>query len=476
MMKLHRILSILTLAAISLGLISCGGGEDTPDSSKAPTVTACSVADGATVDPTETPDISLTFSESVTIVNPGHALLRNVTKGNNTPLTAGEVKGNVWTFPVTLEYDCDYRLQFVATVAKSSVSGVFAESYTLNFRTGSYKAPGIDTSKIQALVNPAVSKEAKNVHNFLKSQYGKKIISGAMANVNNNNDFADWMMTISGKYPAYTCYDYIHLPYSPANWIDYSDISAAKQQWDANGIVGFGWHWLVPKAEGSTELAYDVDFDIDAALTPGTWQNKVVEADVAKAASYLDLLQKAGIPVLWRPLHEAAGDYGWGAWFWWGKQGVEKTKKLWVWLYDKLTNEYKLNNLIWVWTVQLYRTGSLTSLDDIKSAYPGDEYVDIVGPDVYNKTHDASPDFFNIINTLVDGKKIIAMPECGMLPDPSASIREGACWSYCMLWYTHDQHKLDNSADDGFGNSPAFIKDWMNSDYIITRDQMPSLK
>lgn len=474
-MRLSRYIPLFTIIALCLGLTACGSDSDDGNQT-APKVTGCSIAQGATVNPQETKEIILTFSDNITVINSKHALLKNITKGTNTPVTEGVTNSIQWAIPVNLDYDCEYSLLIVSTVAKSTITGLFAESFTLNFKTGPFTAPGIDTSKIQALVNPAATKEAKNVHNFLKSQYGKKILSGAMANVNNNNDFADWMMAVSGKYPAYTCYDFIHLPFAPANWIDYSDISAAKKQWNANGIVGYGWHWLVPDAEGSTNLSYEGNFDIDAALTPGTWQNKVVEADVAEVAGYLKLLQDENIPVLWRPLHEAIGDYKWGAWFWWGKQGPEKTKKLWYWLYDKLTNEYKLNNLIWVWTVQLYREGKLTSLKDLQDAYPGDEYVDIVGPDVYNDTHDASPDFFEIINALVGGRKLIAMPECGMLPDPDASIKSGADWSYCMLWYTNDQHKLGTSADDGFGNTPAYIKAWMNNDYILTREQMPSLK
>ncbi len=40
-------------------------------------------------------------------------------------------------------------------------------------------------------------------------------------------------------------------------------------------------------------------------------------------------------------------------------------------MYDKFTNEYKLNNLIWVW-------------NGIEAKYyPGDEYVDISGLDWY---------------------------------------------------------------------------------------------
>ncbi len=43
-----------------------------------------------------------------------------------------------------------------------------------------------------------------------------------MSNVNWNMNEAEWVKLHTGKYPAMITTDYIHLPASPANWIDYS--------------------------------------------------------------------------------------------------------------------------------------------------------------------------------------------------------------------------------------------------------------
>lgn len=77
-------------------------------------------------------------------------------------------------------------------------------------------------------------------------------------------------------------------------------------------------------------------------------------------------LQKAGVPVLWRPLHEAEGK-----WFWWGAKGPEACKKLWALVYDRLTKHHKVNNLIWTWN-------SVAS-----DWYPGPSTVDVLSTDVY---------------------------------------------------------------------------------------------
>lgn len=473
-MNTNHLLTVITV--LMLTLAGCSSDNSQPEATPL-SVTGSSIEENSVIEADAVTSITLTFSEDIEVVNPSHSVIVNESASRRTPLEEGHAAGKTWTIPVSLDFDSHYTLTVTGTTVKAKASGIFAKPYTLKFSTAPRQKPDAVSSEIDPLVNPNATAMAKKVHEFLKSTYGIKILSGAMANVNNNNDFAGWIDKMSGKYPAITFYDLIHLPESGQNWIDYSDISPAKAQWDANGLVGYGWHWRVPMKEGDSDLQYtaDANFDIEQALTPGTWQNKVVEEDVEKAASILKKLQDNNIAVLWRPLHEAAGDYEWGAWFWWGKQGPEKTKRLWIWLYDKLTNQYGLNNLIWVWTVQLYREGKMAPMSDLQAAYPGDDYVDIVGPDVYNKTHDASPEFFNAVYTLVKGHKIVAMPECGMLPTPEASINDGAPWSYVMLWYSYDQHKKGEVNDD-FGNTPAYLKEWMTSPYIITRDQMPNLK
>lgn len=203
-------------------------------------------------------------------------------------------------------------------------------------------------------------------------------------------------------------------------------------------------------------MSYDAKSDQFLAsnvLVEGSWENTVAEADVKKLAGYLKLLQDANIPVLWRPFHEAAGDYTWGSWFWWGNSGVEVTKQLWSWLYDKLTNQYGINNLIWVWTVQTSDEGKPASMDKIRAAYPGDAMVDIVGADLYEEALSNQTAQFDLLYDLVGGKKMVALSECGNLLDVDAAFNDGALWSYFMGWYEQDD------------NGPAFIQWNLNGEW-----------
>lgn len=328
-------------------------------------------------------------------------------------------------------------------------------------------------------VNPSATDEVKKVYAMLLDRSGKEIISGAMANVNNNNDFAGWVDKTTGKYPALTGYDFIHLPESPANWIDYSDITSAREQWTNGGLVTYMWHWRAPDSEeaynnrDTGKYGFNItgpdgtSFDIREALKEGTWQHRFILEDMDKVAAYLKILADAGIPVIWRPLHEAAGSYQYGAWFWWGRYGDTYTAELWRLMYDRLVRHHGLNNLIWVWTAQ-YQEGYG---DRMKGSYPGDEYVDIVGVDLYEKNTGSQTGAYKAALDMTGGKKLVALSECGLIPDPQKCMSESAPWAWFMLWYTYDIHK-NGATTDGFGNTSVWLREVMNSPLVLTRSSM----
>lgn len=218
-----------------------------------------------------------------------------------------------------------------------------------------------------------------------------------------------------------------------------------------NGLIISGHDYTLVSVDfdglmvNSDLLSYNNTFSPLQVLTPGTIQNEIAEADIQKLAGYMKLLQDAKIPVLFRPFHEAAGDYTWGPWFWWGKDGVDATKKLWNYLRTKLEDEYGLNNLIWVWTVQTSSAGEFASVQTIRNAYPGNDVVDIVGTDLYPyMAMTDQSEQFSIVNSMVEGRKIVTLSEIGNLIDPAVAAENNCLWSYFMNWY-------DFSSPDVFG-------------------------
>lgn len=328
-------------------------------------------------------------------------------------------------------------------------------------------AAGLPARSAGSLVTPQPSAEARKVYDFLKENWGRKIITGAMARVNWNIDEAEKIHRATGRYPALACFDYLHLPDSqPGGWIDYTNTKVVERWWKKRGLVACMWHWKVPAADGSSRAFYAPDekkpaseyttFDAEKALQPGTAEHRIIEADLNQMAHCLMLLKDRHIPVIWRPLHEAAG-----RWFWWGARGPETYKRLWRYMFDYFQAR-GLNNLIWVWT----------SENGDSEWYPGDRYVDIIGRDIYTRDDAAGmAREFAELQKLYPGK-IIALTECGGVAPLSQQWAAGARWSWFMPWYDYDHADLkdDSSADS------RWWKDALARDYVITRDMMPRLK
>ena len=177
--------------------------------------------------------------------------------------------------------------------------------------------------------------------------------------------------------------------------------------------------------------------------------------DIDYTAGLLKKFQDNKVPILWRPLHEAAG-----GWFWWGAKGAAPCKKLWQVMFDRMVNYHGLHNMIWVWTRE--------PNDD--AWYPGDEYVDMVGRDIYREgDHSSQVLEFNDMNSRYGGKKMVTISECGSFPDPDNLVKDAAGWSYFMPWY-------GGFVRDSKNNSLDLWKKMLASDYVLTLDEMPNMK
>ena len=311
------------------------------------------------------------------------------------------------------------------------------------------------------LVTPNPTKEAVNLYNFLKASFGTKVLSGTTSNNNNSNDEATWVFQQTGKWPALACFDFINHPWINQNWVDYAaPLRNGKDYWNNNGIINLMWHWRDPLSVNKSGAFYtaDTNFDVSKVTDPTSAEYKAMIADIDLISTYLQQFKDANIPVIWRPLHEASG-----GWFWWGAKGAEPCKALWKLMYDRMVNVHGLNNLIWVWTTDVS--------SEALSWYPGDNYVDIVGMDIYpgDNQHGSQYFSFNKVKDLFGGKKLITLSECGSAPDPALMKENGDMWSWFMPW-CGDYTRLDKN------NGAAWWNKYFTYDFVITRDKMPGLK
>lgn len=309
-----------------------------------------------------------------------------------------------------------------------------------------------------SLVTESPSKEAVNVYDFLKANFGKKIISGAMANYSTGIEEAQWMYDNTGKWPALAGFDLINYTrdWSSINFTELTD--NAKNYWANNGLVTIMWHWRDPSKKTDGFYTKETSFDVSKISDTNSGEYKAVIADIDAIAPYLKELKAANIPVIWRPLHEASGK-----WFWWGAKGAEPCKALWKIMFDRLVKHHGLNNLIWVWTSD--------SASDALDWYPGNDCVDILGMDIYagENQHGSQYIAFDKVKELFGGKKIITLSECGSIPNIDAMFEYGDTWSWFMPWNS-DYTRSDKH------NGSTYLKSVFQNTKVWTRDQMPSLK
>lgn len=183
-------------------------------------------------------------------------------------------------------------------------------------------------------VNSNATDATKALYQKLRSVYGHKAVSGVVANVDWNIREAENVHKWTGKWPVINVFDFINIHASkdvnPKGWLDYSDMTHVDQWHQLGGIVGCMWHWQVAANNGTDKTCSpgtkpgETSFDASQVYVEDTEENKQAIHDLDQVAGYLKTMQRKGIPVIWRPLHEAAGntyDYeGGGAWFWWGGQ------------------------------------------------------------------------------------------------------------------------------------------------------------
>lgn len=338
-------------------------------------------------------------------------------------------------------------------------------------------------------VTPEPTESAQKLYNFLLSNFGKRTISGVMTErpFENNGQYTpqdfdtqtelSYINKASGKNVVLVGFDFLHSSgkSSDQQWYQgytHASLEMAKTVWKKGGIPQFNWHWKDPmhdveafytESSGNTPFT---EFSIGLAYdtTTGKWKTdsdeyKALMRDMEMIADSLLTLQKEGVAVLWRPLHEASGK-----WFWWGTDGAKPCVALYKLMFDTFVNKKGLHNLIWVWTTD--------EAPDALDWYPGDEYVDVVGRDYYyyprEANHASLVSSFEKVKEMYGAKKIVTLSENGSVPYPDEMKADGANWSWFMPWY--GDYAMEGWAND---NNAESWKTVMNNDYIITLEDMP---
>lgn len=330
------------------------------------------------------------------------------------------------------------------------------------------------------LSNPNASDRTKRLFSFMCDAYGKYIITGNYASENGgiggmeSREFKS-IKSVTGEYPAIMGLDLSNLSPSAVEHNAVTNTITFAKEWNAQGgIVTLAWHWYPddkylgvidgqPWFKGFYSEA--TNFNLGAAID-GTDQYgyDCLIRDIDAIAEALKELEALDIPVLFRPLHEAAGDPKWNnPWFWWGSSGSEAYKELWKLLYDRLTNYHRIDNLIWVWNAQNVNW------------YPGDEYVDMIGYDIYADAQDTTSqkEIYDYIKGSTSTNKIICLSENGVIPDPDACMADGTRWSWFGVW--NGDFTIKDAQLSGEYTPIDMWKKVYSHDRVLTLSELPDL-
>jgi mannan endo-1,4-beta-mannosidase len=214
-------------------------------------------------------------------------------------------------------------------------------------------------------------------------------------------------------------------------------VREAIRQHKLGSVITICWHAVpptakepvtfqpLPEANPSTlasVLGQLTDQQFKDLLTPGTALYKSWCVQVDSVAFYLKKLQEANVPVLWRPYHEMNG-----SWFWWGgRTGKYSTRALYLQLFNRLVKYHKLNNLVWVWSVDRPNKPEMK----FSNFYPGNENLDILALDVYGS--DFNQAYYDSLRVLSKGKPLV-LGEVGNPPSLEI-LNSQPGWSYYVIW------------------------------------------
>uniref|UniRef100_A0AB33JFQ0 Glycosyl hydrolase n=1 Tax=Prevotella sp. GTC17262 TaxID=3236797 RepID=A0AB33JFQ0_9BACT len=256
---------------------------------------------------------------------------------------------------------------------------------------------------------------------------------------------------VCGDYPAVMGFDLGKLELGRAENLDGVDFNRMREeiiaQHTRGGIVTLSWHPDNPVTE---KTAWDPSGDaVKASLPHGTHRAKMREWTDRVGHFILSLKDRDGhlIPVIFRPFHEMSG-----GWFWWGNKSCtpEEYQQLYRVLYRHLSG-MGCNNIVWAYSPNV-------GYDDFMKYYPGDQYVDVLGIDIYEFDKDNAKYQQSVKQCLDEltalGKqenKIIAFTETGCQGLPYADWFTQTLWpaiknypiSYVLFW----RNAWDNSKE-----------------------------
>ena len=274
---------------------------------------------------------------------------------------------------------------------------------------------------------------------------------------------------LTGDYPGVVGFELGHLELGNERSLDSVSFMQIREQirvfHQRNGVITISWHLDNPLT-GKT--AWDVSSkQVVKSILPNGENHAKFNSWLDRLADYfLTLKDDNGkpIPFIFRPWHEHSGSF-----FWWGKTLCTEEEYIQLWQYTvKYLREKGLHNILYA-----YNTDRVLTLEEYLEGYPGDNYIDMLSLDMY----DRGPEYFGELDNAMAfvsysaqaKSKLCALSECG---------GDGSTWfskflldvvkkyrvSYLLNWrntYNPNPAPANSPYGRGRGYSGQFKADFM---------------
>jgi mannan endo-1,4-beta-mannosidase len=196
-----------------------------------------------------------------------------------------------------------------------------------------------------------------------------------------------------GDYPAVAGFELGHIELGNERSLDSVSFSQIIEQirvhYNRGGVITISWHPNNPLTMQTIEglpkwpqgSAWDVSSkDVVSSILPGGKNNELFNIWLERLATFfLRIKDDNGtpIPFIFRPFHEHSGSF-----FWWGTNICKEKEYIALWRYtvDFLRDKKNIHNIIYA-----YNTDRVTSLEQYLSGYPGDDIIDMLSIDMYDR-------------------------------------------------------------------------------------------
>jgi mannan endo-1,4-beta-mannosidase len=228
-----------------------------------------------------------------------------------------------------------------------------------------------------------------------------------------------------GDYPAVAGFELGHIELGNERSLDSVSfiqiIEQIKNHYKRGGVITISWHPNNPLTMQSIDKnpkwpegsAWDVSSkEVVSSILPGGKNNGLFKTWLDRLATFLLRIKDDNgtpIPFIFRPFHEHSGSF-----FWWGTNICTEKEYIALWRYtvDFLKDKKNIHNIIYA-----YNTDRVTSLEQYLAGYPGDDIIDMLSLDMYDRGKQFDGELDNALGFItreaISRNKLTALSETG---------------------------------------------------------------